>query len=118
MATNHKRTTDTATTRRVSGSHSDEAERNTAAAGDSGGEGDGAPGTAKGPQTVDPDLAGQKGDFDGALAMDEKDVQTEAQANARLATTGARPANRNEPQEFIETGPGRVQSTRPVNEPT
>lgn len=118
MAKHPNRTTDTHTTRKVTGSHSREADDNTANAPDTG---DGAPAPTNpdavvGPQTVDPLFAGQKGEFDGALAIDEKDVQTESQANAKLATTGERPG-RGEPQEFVETGPGRVQSTKPQNDP-
>ena len=120
MAKREARTTDTHSTKHVGKHNSDEARDNTAEAGDAGGPSGSnqanGPDSVTGPQTVDPELVGARGEFDGAIAKDEKDVQTESQANAALSTTGER-KGRGEPQEFIETGAGRVQSTKPVTEP-
>lgn len=64
-----------------------------------------------GPQTVDPELSGAKGEHGGALAHHEKDVQTEEQVKA-----GGR-ADRNQIHEYIDVGAGRVQRTTPNNDP-
>lgn len=115
MANSSKRTTDTHTTKKVTGSKSDEGAENTAAAGEANGSGGGEGGDPSlgGTRSLDPDFAGLEGEFGGAIARNEKDIQTSGQAQAR----GPLYKERDEPQEFIETGAGRVQSTKPVNEP-
>lgn len=122
------KTTDTKTTQKVKGNESAEGRANTAAAGaaagsattprqgfeneaEKGADSDNDP--SKGPQTVAPsELAGQKGEHGGAIALREEDIQGETQQNAAGDGSG-----KGEPEEFIEVGPGRVQSTKPVNDP-
>lgn len=103
------------TTKNVGNKSGETAENNTNANAEPGGAGPGSSQVAQGPQTVDPELAGAKGEFDGALARRPQDVQTEEQFNAGIPAGGLK--DRNEVQEWIETGPGQVQSTKPVNEP-
>lgn len=113
MGNNTKRTTDTHTTKKVTGKHGDEASDNTENAGEPGGSGSGGSGEAHGAQSMDPEFAGLTGELGGVLAHSEKDIQTENQFNS---VPGGR-KNPNEVHEYIETGAGRVQSTTPVNEP-